>query len=145
MLDLFLQILPLCVFGIVASWPWGYGVHEDPNKGVETPPSSEMFGPFALPTLPDQEFGPIAFIKSTVSKLTANQDRVNSANHTINDQGTQAPAWYDISGRISKSVSAVNDAFQSTLIKVIVLVVLVGAIALFGLSYVQAKGASLGK
>lgn len=124
-------------------WPWGVGVQQDPNISIEKP---EEYGPFSLPNLNDGEFAPVQFIQSSVSKVTANLDRIfQSSKGEVTNVSAQSPAWYDIPGRLSAAASGVNDAFQSTLVKIIVLAAVVGLVAIFGLSYVQAKGANLAK
>jgi hypothetical protein len=90
------------------------------------------------------EFAPVEFIKTTVSKLTANQDRIISANSQPAATQAELP-WWNLTGRISNAASAANDALQSTMVKVIILVTIVGIIAIFGMSYMQAKGVSLAK
>jgi hypothetical protein len=125
-------------------WPWGVGVQQDPTLSVQ-PTVTESYGPFLPPNLDSGEFAPLQFIKTTVSKVTANADRLFQANKGATSVQSQSPAWYDIPGRLAATASAVNDAFQSTLIKILVLAVIVGAAAIFGLSYVQAKGTNLAK
>lgn len=100
--------------------------------------------PYAPPDVNAGEFSLPVAVKSSVSKITAEASRLFSSTKAQTSQG-EAPAWYDISGKISSTASSVNDALQSTLIKVIVLVVIVGVFALFGMTYVQAKGAQLAK
>lgn len=81
-------------------------------------------------------------VVSSISKVQANVSRLFDANSTVLDQH-DTPAWYNFPARISNAVSGVNDALQSTMIKVIILVAILGTIAIFGLSYIQAKGAKL--
>lgn len=97
-------------------------------------------------TAPFTETGVSNIIQTTVSKISANASRLfsSSTSGAVN-QGEAPLAWYDLTGRIGQTASSVNEAFQSTLIKVIILVVLVGVIALFGMSYVQSKGVQLAK
>ena len=100
--------------------------------------------PYAPPDVNAGEFSIVKTVQTRVSSAIAKASRLFDSNKTIIDQG-QTPAWYDIPGKVSNAASSVNEAFQSTLIKVIVLVVIVGVIAIFGMSYVQAKGVSLAK
>lgn len=100
--------------------------------------------PYAPPDVNAGEFSIIQTVKSSVSKVTANASRLFDSTKAITNQGEQ-PAWYDIGAKVSNAASSVNEAFQSTLIKVIILVAIVGVIAMFGMSYVQAKGVSLAK
>jgi len=75
-------------------WPWGVGVQQDPNAGVQKPP---VYGPFQLPDLGDgAEFGPIEFVQTSVSKVSANLDRIfrSTADDTTRIQATE-PKWYD--------------------------------------------------
>lgn len=90
------------------------------------------------------EFAPIEFIKTTVSKVAANTDRIISANSQPAATQAKIP-WWNLTAKISNAASATNEALQSTLLKVIILVSVVGIIAVFGLSYVQAKGGALAK
>lgn len=106
--------------------------------------TQEEYGPFLPQTVDAGEFGLVKFVQSSVSKVVANADRLFQANKTIVDEPAVGPAWYNIPGRLAAAASGLNQAFQSTLLKVIVLVAIVGLIAIFGLSYVQAKGVQLG-
>lgn len=90
------------------------------------------------------EFSIVSAIQSSVSKVQANASRLFDSTKSPVSQG-EAPAWYDIGAKISAGASAANEALQSTLIKVIVLVVIVGALALFGMAYVQSKGVQFAK
>lgn len=124
-------------------WPWGVGVQQDPNVAVETKP---VYGPFQLPNLSDGEFAPLEFIQSAVSKVTANADRLfQSSKGDVTNVSADSPAWYNLPARIGQAASAINEGLQSTLLKVIVIVALIGVFAIFGLSYVQAKGQNLAK
>lgn len=126
--------------------PWGYTVITDPNK--DNPPlnkAPEVYGPFQMPNIDSGELtqvvqGGIA----AVSKAVANASRMFSTTTNAAAKQAEEPAWYNIPARISSAASGMNDAFQSTLLKVIILVSVVGVVAIFGLSYVQAKGGSLG-
>lgn len=100
--------------------------------------------PYRLPDLPTGEFALVEDVKVGVSKAVKNLSRLVSSTSSPTQQG-EAPAWYDIGAKLSAGASAANDALQSTLIKVIVLVTIVGALALFGMSYVQSKGVQLAK
>jgi len=119
-----------------------WNLDTNPSPFVAT---QEEYGPFLLPQDDPGEFSLPVFIQSSVSSVTANADRIFSANRTIVDVPAEGPAWYNIPGRISAAASGLNQVFQSTLIKVIVLVAIVGLIAIFGLSYVQAKGANFAR
>lgn len=131
-------------------WPWGYGVLENPMTGVNKDPS--VYGPYQPPQIDTQEwsFGSLTTgIQRAVDSATANASRLlYSSNAPAVKQGeplTTGPAWYDIPGRISAGASAVNEAFQSTLLKIIVVLAIVGIVGVFGMSFLQAKGASLAK
>jgi hypothetical protein len=130
------------------TWPWGYGKLENPMT-PEQP--AEMFGPYLPPKIDAGEFSlsVITDIPRSVASSVANASRLLfSSNAPAVKQGDPlmtGPAWYDIPGRISNAASGVNEAFQSTLLKIIVLVSIVGIVAVFGMSYVQAKGANLAK
>lgn len=73
-----------------------------------------------------------------LTKAGANVSRLIASSADLSDQG-QSPKWYDITGRISSAASSVNSAFQSTLIKIIIILALVG----FGFIYFQAKVVNL--
>jgi hypothetical protein len=100
--------------------------------------------PYAPPDINAGEFSIVKSVKSSVSKVAANASRLFDSNKTIIDQG-QTPAWYDLPGKVSQAAASTGEFVQSTLLKVIVLVAIVGVIAIFGMSYVQAKGVSLAK
>jgi len=126
--------------------PWGISDGDAPSNVQIDPAPQGMYGP---PALDSGEYTFIATIERNVSSAVANASRLlTSSNMTAIKQAepsSSGPAWYDIPGRISGAASAVNDAFQSTMLKVIVLVSIVGVIAVFGMSYMQAKGANLAK
>ena len=128
-------------------WPYGYGVTENPNGVTYKAPDS--YGPYLPPAIESGEFAFIENIQRSVSSAVSNASRLlYSSNASPVKQGESSdtgPAWYNIPGRISGALGSVNDAFQSTLIKVIVLVSIIGIVAVFGMSYMQAKGANLAK
>lgn len=107
-------------------------------------PGVSTVSPWRPPELNAGEFSLPETVKSTVSKVQANAARLVDSTKSILSQG-EGPAWYDFSGKIASAASAANQAVQSTLIKIIVLVVVVGVVAMFGMSYVQSKGAALAK
>lgn len=107
-------------------------------------PGVSTVTPWRPPDLNAGEFSLPEVVKSSVSKVQANASRLVDSTKSILSQG-DGPAWYDFSGKIASAASAANQAVQSTLIKVIVLVVIVGVVAMFGMSYVQSKGAALAK
>lgn len=129
-------------------WPWGVGVHENPTQPHT---SSTVYGPFQPPNIDAGEWSlsSITDIPRSVASSIANASRLAFSSQTPALQqaepSTSGPAWYNIPGRISVAVSGVNEAFQSTLLKVIVLVSIVGIVGVFGMSYMQAKGANLAK
>lgn len=107
-------------------------------------PGVSTVTPWRPPDLNAGEFSLSESVKSSVSKVQANAARLVDSTKSILSQG-EGPAWYDFSGKIASVASAANEAVQSTLIKIIVLVVIVGVVAMFGMSYVQSKGATLAK
>lgn len=129
-------------------WPWGYGVTKKPKDPTMVPVSTPAGG-LSIPFLNSGEFNLVDTVTSTVSKATSEASRLfTSSNMGAVKQATPletGPAWYNIPGRIAGAASGINDAFQSTLIKVIVLVAVVGVVGVFGMSYMQAKGANLAK
>jgi hypothetical protein len=131
-------------------WPWQ---QQDPETGIAIAQYEEPAGPLDknglfYPPLDSGEFNPIQTVQNTasevISKVSTSTARMfgNAQLQVASKQQADLP-WYDITGRISASASAANSAVQSTLLKVIVLVAIVGVIALFGMSYVQTKGAKL--
>lgn len=100
--------------------------------------------PYAPPDINAGEFSIVKSVQTTISNAAKNASRLFDANKTIIDQGN-TPAWYDVSGRISQAAASTGEFVQSTLLKVIILVTIVGVIAIFGMSYVQAKGVNLAK
>lgn len=100
--------------------------------------------PYRPPDINAGEFSLAKSIKSSVSKVAANASRLFDSNKTAINQG-QTPAWYDLPGKVSQAAASTGEFVQSTLLKVIILVTIVGVIAIFGMSYVQAKGVSLAK
>lgn len=128
--------------------PWGFTVIEPPATMPMKDPS--LYGPYApTPSSLQDEWSNVWEYPAAIASKIANQSRLLfSSNASPVKQGEPSqtgPAWYDIPGRISAASSAVSEGVQSTLVKVIILVAIVGMLALFGLSYVQAKGASLAK
>jgi hypothetical protein len=107
-------------------------------------PGVSTVTPWRPPDLNAGEFSLPESVKSTVTKVQANAARLVDSTKSILSQG-EGPAWYDFTGKIASAASAANQAVQSTLIKIIVLVVIVGVVAMFGMSYVQSKGAALAK
>lgn len=126
--------------------PWGI-TDGDVTLTIQHP--TPLNEPYAPPNLNNGEYDFVATVTRSVSTAVANASRLlTSSNMTAVKQAeplTSGPAWYNIPGRISLAASGVNDALQSTMLKVIVLVSVVGVIAVFGMSYMQAKGANLAK
>lgn len=58
-------------------------------------------------------------------------------------QENESCAWWNVACKVGKAGEAVGGFVQSTLLKVIVLVLVVGISLLFLMSYVQAKGGKL--
>lgn len=128
--------------------PWGYTVMDPPQP---TPIRPEMYGPYQPTQIDAGEWSleSITKIPRSVASAVANAARLTfSSNAVAAQQGEPSlagPKWYDIPGRLAATSSAINDAFQSTLIKVIVILAIVGVVWVFGMSYLQAKGANLAK
>ncbi len=131
------------------TWPWE---QRDPVSGVKVAQYEDPAGPlqksglfFSVTDGSDfTEFGPVQTIQTSIAKVTANVSRiVSKSNNAVIPQ--EDVKWYDIWGKTKQAASATNEALQSTLVKVIILVVIVAMIGLFGLSYVQSKGAQLAK
>lgn len=128
--------------------PWGYTMVEPPTTLPMKDPL--MFGPYLpTPSSFQDEWSNLWDYPAAIASKVANQSRLLfSSNASPIQQGLPemtGPAWYNIPGRISAAAGAVSEGVQSTLLKVIILVSIVGMIALFGLSYVQAKGTQLAK
>jgi hypothetical protein len=64
---------------------------------------------------------------------------ISSASPQEND----ACRWWDVSCKVTKAASATGDFLQSTLLKVLVIVVIAALAGIFLMSYVQAKGGKL--
>ena len=120
-------------------WPWNPAFKSDPRQR-----SVNDAGSLATSQPDAGEFSFNDYIPTTLSNLVKNTSRLVDSNSTINDEPAKIP-WYNLPARLANSFSGFGDALQSTLLKVIVLVALVGVIAIFGLSYVQAKGTNLAK
>jgi hypothetical protein len=108
-----------------------------PDIGVSMPQE-----PLTIPQPDPGEFSLPVYVQTNVSHLSANVSRLFDSNQTVLDQH-DTPAWYNFPARISAAAGAVSDSLQSTLVKVIILVSIVGVIAVFGMSYIQARGAKL--
>lgn len=109
-------------------------------------PGVSTQSPWRPPDLNAGEFSLPKFIQTSVSKVSANVSRLVSSTSSPTQQGSSPSLpWYDFTGKAAQAASATGDFIQSTLIKVIILVVVVGVIAVFGMSYVQAKGVSYAK
>lgn len=135
-------------------WPWGVGVLSDPNTPSSMPVSQpntpdSLFGftltstvskdnpvPLAINAPAPFEFSLSDFIPTSVSKATTNAARLLASSTTPAVQQSQTPAWYDVFGRMSAAASGVNDALQSTLIKIIVLLVIASTAYLIFISKV---------
>lgn len=128
-------------------WPWGIGVQTDPNKNRTNTMGVSSNAVLTTNTQDAGEFSFAPYIPTTLSNAVKNAERLFDSTKDVSDAQavSPGPAWYNLPARLIASLSTVNDALQSTLIKVIVLVTIVGIIALFGLSYVQAKGTNLAK
>lgn len=130
-------------------WPWGYGVTQNPN--TNNPQTPESYGPYLPPTIDAGEwsFQRITDVPRSVATSVANASRLlfssNASPVKQAEPSNTGPAWYNIPGRISAAASAVGEGIQSTLLKVLILVVVVGAMVLFGMSYMSTKGAQLAK
>lgn len=116
------------------NWFTGEGY---PSVEVEKGETADSYGPF-LPNPPATGEFSFETLTAPLTKAGANAARLLSSSSTVIDQGSK-PAWYDLTGRISNAASSVNDAFQSTLIKIIIILALVG----FGFIYFQAKVVNL--
>jgi hypothetical protein len=100
---------------------------------------TEEVGPFQPQDVDAGEFSFQDYIPTSISKSLANATRIIASTSSSVDEQAKTPAWYDVFGRVSAAASSVNDAFQSTLVKVIVILVLAG----IGFIYFQAKVVNL--
>lgn len=87
------------------------------------------------------EFSFDQYIPTTVSNAVKNASRLFDSTKTVVDQTDTQPAWWNIWAKVKASVSSVNDSLQSTLIKIIIILFLVGV----GFIYFQAKVTNLAK
>lgn len=134
--DTLLYLLPL--FGFL--WPWQQA---DPESGVLIDTSNKVqYGPYLPPDWDSGEFGVLQPVANVVTRVTKNLDRM--AVSSVKDPAgqTDSPAWYNIFGKAAQSTA---DFTTSTLNRVIIIVIVTAVAALFIMSYVQAKGASLAK
>lgn len=130
-------------YTMIPSW-----TNADANVYEEGDGSSAVANPLANPSTANAEFGDVGqFVTDVVTKAQKNASRLlSTAQLSINPQGESAQRpWYDLIGKAKDSLSAAGSAVSSTLTKVIILVVVVAIIALFGLSFVQAKAGQLAK
>ena len=100
------------------------------------------------PSSSNNEFGDIGqFVSTTITRAERNVSRLfDKSTLSIADPSeTPQRSWYNIFGKIGDTFSSIGSGIQSTLTRVIILVVVVAVIALFGMSYVQAKGVQLAK
>ena len=90
----------------------------------------------------NQEFGAVDYVTDPISKAIKNASRLLDTNR-LDPQPQEGRAWYDIFGKIKDAAPDINGAVQSTLTKLIILVIIVSVVALFGVSYVNAKANQL--
>ena len=86
----------------------------------------------------NQEFGELTIITDPISRAVKNASRMLDASRLEAAPQEERP-WYDLRGKVGDTLTNVGAGIQSTLTKVIILVILVAIIALFGVSYVNAK------
>ena len=123
-------------------------IHANQNVNDRGDGSGMVNDPLANPSTDNAEFGDIGqFISTSITRAEKNAARLfQTANLSIEPQGvTQERKWYDLWGKTTDTLSAAGAAISSTLTKVIILVMIVAVIALFGMSYVQAKAGQLAK
>jgi hypothetical protein len=120
-------------------WPWNPSFQSDARQ-TNVKSSSSL-----NTTQPDAgEFSFNDYIPTTLSNLVKNNDRLSASNGSILDTPAKIP-WYNFPARFSAQFEGFAEGLQSTLTKVIILVAIVGVVAIFLLSYVQAKGISIAK
>lgn len=90
----------------------------------------------------NQEFGAVDYVTDPISRAAKNASRLLDSSR-LEVQPQDGRAWYDVFGKVKDALPNVNGAIQSTLTKVIILVILVSVVALFGVSYVNAKANQL--
>lgn len=98
------------------------------------------------PNAQNNEFSDITQAPQTIySKAQVAVSRLFSSigNSAAPQQNTRP--WWDLTGKAADAAASVGSGIQSTLIKVIILVTIVGIFALFAMTYVQAKGAQFAK
>ena len=117
---------------------------DNPYNIFGTRQETAPYGPFT--NAPDQsfEFTDIGSYTTPITNAAKNLARmVTKDSLTAGNQAESGRAWWDFTGKAADAASAVGAGIQSTLTKVIILVVVVAVVALFGMSYVQAKGNKL--
>ena len=105
-----------------------------------------MYGPFTNVPTSNNEFLDLGSFTQPITKAAKSLARLVSVeSNSVAAQSESTRSWYDFSGKASDAASSIGAGIQSTLIKVIVLVVIVAVIALGGMAYIQAKGTQLAK
>lgn len=90
----------------------------------------------------NEEFGVINFPTIPLSPQVRNMARLLDSQRLI-VQPQEGRKWFDVIGKIKDAMPGAGSWIQSTLTKVIILVIIVAIIALFGVSYVNAQANKL--
>lgn len=111
----------------------------NPSPFVATSPNT--YGVLKSDVGDTGEFSFPTYVQTTVSNAVKNASRLFDSTQTVIDQTDTQPAWWNLWAKMKAGASSVNDSIQSTLVKVIIILVLVG----IGFIYFQAKVTNLAK
>ncbi len=84
------------------------------------------------------EFGVSEPFTNPLTQAAKNASRMLDASR-LQVQPQEGRAWYDVAGKLKDAMPSAGSWIQSTLTKVIILVILIAVVALFGVSYVNAQ------
>lgn len=84
-------------------------------------------------------------VKGVITRANSQANRISTAEgrDPIKQREGELCAWWNVACKVGNAASNVNSWFQGTLTKILVTVVVVAIIALFVLSFVQAKAGRL--
>ncbi len=138
-----LQNIPTEVFALPVAvgwlWPWQTA---DLESGVILDTSNKVqYGPYLPPDWNSGEFGPLQPVANVVTKVVKSTDRLIVSAQKDPTPQTETSLW----GKITSVGSNSANFLQSTLNKVIIIVIIAAIGGVFLMSYVQAKGTQLAK
>ena len=135
------------------TWEWPWSKIPEAVKVVQYSEQAGPYQPTSLTTF--TEFAPIEYIQSSVSSVSVNVSRLFSSSPPLANQAEDSCSWYSrlnpfsqcntITKGVTTKVAEAGSFLQSTMFKIVILVVVTAVIALVGMSYIQAKGVQLAK